>query len=104
MPVEAGVKVTLARKSETGEAVSRSFPLKDFQSKNVPDSPEFWEDVLMEIIKFHLRPDTRQKTLPTDDEAHAAGTPPESLGEKERKKAAKGSKPKPGEESGEEKK
>lgn len=81
MPVEVGVKVTMSVKKESGETDSKTIPLKDFKSPNVPGSPEFWEDVLGNVAKYHLRPDPRQKTLPSDD------TPPaEPLSKKMGKK------------------
>ena len=73
MPVEVGVKVTLSVKRESGETESKTIPVKDFKSPHEPGSPEFWDDVLGYVMKYHLFPDKSQKTLETgSDEAKKA--------------------------------
>jgi hypothetical protein len=80
IPVEVGVKVTMSVKKESGETDSKTIPLKDFKSPNIPGSPEFWEDVLSNVAKYHLRPDPRQKQLSTEP-----GKPAEPLSKKLKK-------------------
>jgi hypothetical protein len=93
MPVEVGVKVTLSVKRESGETESKTIPVKDFKSPHEPGTPEFWDDVLGFVRKYHIFPDTRQKTLETgsDEAKKAADATNKSLGQKlkEEKKAKK---------------
>lgn len=92
MPVEVGVKVTLSVKRESGESESKCIPVKDFKSPHEPGSPEFWDDVLGFVRKYHLYPDTRQKTLEvgSDEAKKAAADANKSLGAKLREKKPKG--------------
>jgi len=102
MPVEVGVKVTLSVKRESGETESKTIPVKDFKSPHEPGSPAFWDDVLGFVRKYHIFPDTRQKTLETgsDEAKQKADATNKSLGQKlkEEKKAKGKDKEKPAEE------
>ena len=93
MPTEVGIKVTMSVKKESGETESKTIPVKDFHSPHAPASPEFWDDVLGYVKKYHLFPDKSQKTLETgsDEAKKAADAANKSLGQKlkEEKKAKK---------------
>jgi hypothetical protein len=94
MPVEVGCKVTMSVKLESGIVEGKTIPVKDFKTPHEPGTPAFWDDLLGFVRKYHIYPDTKQKTLATGSDAAkgAAEATNNSLGQKlkDEKKAAKG--------------